>query len=55
MAYPVQVSTVASESICSADGRVVGPFCSRLGPEVIEALICTKDWNIASKGNTLNT
>lgn len=50
----VQVSTVASESAFSAGGRVVGPFRSSLDPEIIEALICTKDWVRSSrKGNYL--
>ena len=39
----IQVSTVASESTFSAGGRVVDPFRSRLEPELVEALICTKD------------
>lgn len=40
----VQVSTVASESAFSAGGRVIDPYRNRLDPEVVEALICTKDW-----------
>lgn len=40
----VQVSTVASESAFSSGGRVVDTFRSRLDPEMVEALICTKDW-----------
>ena len=48
----IQVSTVASESAFSAGGRVVDPFRSRLDPEVVQALVCTKDWTAASrKGN----
>jgi hypothetical protein len=39
----VQVSTVASESAFSASGRVLDPYRSRLDPEMVEALICTKD------------
>ena len=45
----IQVSTVASESVFSAGGRVVDPFRTRLDPEVVEALICTKDWIAAGK------
>ncbi|KAM0905463.1 hypothetical protein ACQ4PT_017374 [Festuca glaucescens] len=49
----IQVSTVASESAFSADGRVIDPFRSRLDPQVVEALICTKDWVAATrKGDT---
>jgi hypothetical protein len=40
----VEVSTVASESAFSAGGCVVDPFRSRLEPEMVEALICMKDW-----------
>ena len=49
----IQVSTVASESAFSAGGRVVDPFRSRLDPETVQALICTKDWIAASEGNLL--
>lgn len=45
----VQVSTVASESAFSAGGRVIDPFRSRLDPEMVEALVCTKDWVAATK------
>ena len=43
----MQVSTIASESAFSSSGRVVDAFRSRLKPEIIEALVCTKDWKIA--------
>jgi hypothetical protein len=43
------VSTVASESAFSAGGRVVDPYRNRLGSEIVEALICTKDWIAASR------
>ena len=47
----IQVSTVASESAFSAAGRVVDLYRSRLDPEMVQALICTKDWvAAASKG-----
>jgi hypothetical protein len=39
----VQVSTVASESTFSAGGRVIDPYLSRLDPEMVKILICTKD------------
>ncbi|KAF0929866.1 hypothetical protein E2562_026080, partial [Oryza meyeriana var. granulata] len=45
----MQVSTVASESACSAGGRVVDPYCNRLDPEMVQALICTKDWIAAGR------
>nr|ACG25658.1 hypothetical protein [Zea mays] len=27
-----------------AGGRVLDPFCTRLDPAMVEALVCTKDW-----------
>jgi hypothetical protein len=45
----MQVSTVASESAFSSGGRIVDAFRSRLKPEIIEALVCCKDWKIASE------
>jgi len=48
----IQVSTVASESAFSGAGRVVDPHRNRLDPEMVQALICAKDWiHAASKGN----
>jgi hypothetical protein len=44
----MQVSTVASESAFSSGGRVVDSFRSKLKPKIIEALVCTKDWKLAS-------
>ncbi|CAO2036684.1 unnamed protein product, partial [Urochloa humidicola] len=45
----IQVSTVASESAFSAAGRVVDPYRNRLDPDIVEALICTKDWVAAAR------
>jgi hypothetical protein len=45
----IQVSTVPSESAFSVGGRAIDPFCSRLDPEIVEALICLKDWMHASR------
>jgi len=45
----MQVSTVASESVFSAGGRVVDPYRSSLDPDMVQALVCTKDWITASK------
>jgi hypothetical protein len=50
----IQVSTIASESAFSAGGRVTDPYRSRLDPEMVQTLICTKDWITAShKDNKL--
>ncbi|EEC82309.1 hypothetical protein OsI_26572 [Oryza sativa Indica Group] len=53
----IQVSTVASEFAFSAGGRVIDPFRSRLDPEIVQALICTKDWTAASRkgGNVVGS
>nr|XP_043633679.1 zinc finger BED domain-containing protein RICESLEEPER 2-like [Erigeron canadensis] len=40
----VPVSTVASEAIFSAGGRVIDPYRSNLAPETVEMLICGGDW-----------
>ncbi|KAI3916475.1 hypothetical protein MKW92_036674 [Papaver armeniacum] len=42
-------STVASESVFSASGRVLSKERSRLSPDILEALVCIKDWNDAKK------
>ncbi|KAI3891766.1 hypothetical protein MKX03_020904 [Papaver bracteatum] len=42
-------STVASESVFSASGRVLSKKRSRLAPDILEALVCIKDWNDAKK------
>lgn len=52
----MQVSTVASESAFSAGGRVVDPYRSRLDPDMVEALVCTKDWiTAARRGESSNS
>ena len=45
----IPASTVASESAFSAGGRVVDKYRIRLDPQVVEALICSKDWIRASR------
>jgi hypothetical protein len=40
----IQVSTVASESAFTGAGRVIDPYRNRLDLEMVQALICTKDW-----------
>lgn len=45
----MQASTVASESAFSTGGRVVDPYRSPLDPEIVEALVCTRDWILAAK------
>ena len=43
------MSTVASEATFSAGERVVSKKRCNLAPDVIEAGICMKDWEIANK------
>ncbi|KAL4585922.1 hypothetical protein LXL04_010549 [Taraxacum kok-saghyz] len=40
----ISVSTVASESTFSAGGRVIDAYCSSLGKETVQKLICGADW-----------
>ncbi|GKB48976.1 ribonuclease H-like domain-containing protein [Tanacetum coccineum] len=40
----IPISTVASKSVFSTDGRVLDAFRSSLTPPVVESLICTQDW-----------
>ncbi|KAG2688933.1 hypothetical protein I3760_09G116200 [Carya illinoinensis] len=40
----VPVSTVASESTFSVGGRIIDQYRSALKPDIVEALVCTRDW-----------
>ena len=40
----ILVSTVASESTFSTEGRVVDLSRCSLAPKILEALICTQNW-----------
>ncbi|KAF5470240.1 hypothetical protein F2P56_010765 [Juglans regia] len=40
----VPVSTVASESTFSVGGRIIDQFRSALKADIVEALVCTRDW-----------
>jgi len=45
----IQVSTVASESVFSGAGWIIDPYRNRLDLEIVQALICTKDWVHAAR------
>ena len=47
----IPVSTVASESTFSVGGQVIDQFRSALKPDVVEALVCSRDWLYADIGN----
>ena len=51
MFLSITVSTVALESTFSVGGRVIDQFRNALKPDVVEALVCSKDWLYANIGN----
>jgi hypothetical protein len=50
----IPVSTVASESTFSVGGRVIDQFRSSLKLDVVEALVCTRDWLYGEQGNIIS-
>jgi hypothetical protein len=40
----IPLSTVASESAFSCGGRVLGDTRSSLAPDMLQELVCAKDW-----------
>ena len=47
----IPISTVTLESTFSVGGWVIDQFRSALKPDVVEALVCTRDWLYADIGN----
>jgi hypothetical protein len=47
----IHVSTVASESTFSVGGYVIDQYRSSLKPDIVEALVCTRDWLYRDQGN----
>ncbi|XVF55831.1 hypothetical protein PTKIN_Ptkin06aG0068100 [Pterospermum kingtungense] len=40
----IPITTVASESTFSVRGKVLDQYHSSLKPDIVEAIVCTKDW-----------
>lgn len=47
----IPLSTVASESAFSSGGRILGDSRSSLTPDMLQALVCAKDWLYMPKGD----
>ncbi|XP_075492601.1 uncharacterized protein LOC142530666 [Primulina tabacum] len=48
----VPISTVASESAFSTGGRILDQYRSAMKPDVVEALVCCRDWLVGQKETT---
>ncbi|PKU78452.1 Putative AC transposase [Dendrobium catenatum] len=46
----IPISTVASESAFSKSGRILDQYRSALKHDIVEALVCAKDWLYEDKG-----
>jgi hypothetical protein len=47
----IPISTVASKSTFNIGGRVIDQYRSSLKPDIVEALVCTRDWLYGEQGN----
>ena len=41
------LTTVAGEQVFNSSGKVLDERCARLGNDILEALMCVKDWKDA--------
>ena len=47
----IPITTIASESSFSIRKKILTPYRSRLLPENVEAMLCTKSWLYGFEGN----
>jgi hypothetical protein len=47
----IHISIVALESTFSVSDHVINQYRSLLKPDIVEALVCTRDWFYEEKGN----
>ena len=47
----ISITTIASESSFSTGKKILTPYRSRLLPENVEAMLCTKSWLYGFEGN----
>ena len=47
----IPITTIASESSFSTGKKILTPYRSRLLPENVEAMLCTKSWLYGFEGN----
>ena len=45
----IPLSTASSKSALNLGGRILGDHRSSLAPEILEALVCAKDWLYKTK------